>query len=133
VPFPPGANEDDDRVAIEQRLDFAARFMQRFESHSGVMPGAQTARGAGANEASLLFRQVGQRKLVGVQETRGYRAAKPFGVPRVTALCDSQVASERRFHRSQNVAATTTRAQKKDMHVTPVLVFRPLRPGRTRN
>ena len=38
----------------------------------------------------------------------------------VGLMGDGQVASKRRLHRSQNVSTTATRAQKEDMHVTPV-------------
>ena len=84
-----------------------------------VVPGAETTRRLSTDEEPLLSRQIGERKLVGVQESSGHRAPEPFRVPGVGLLRHGQVAPERRLYRSQNVPAAATHAQKEDMHVTP--------------
>ena len=113
------ADEDDDRIAAEQRLDFVARFIQRLECDRRIVPGAETARRATADEEPLLLRQIRQRELVRVQEPCRHRAPEPLGIPRVAALRHAQIAPECRLDRSKNVSTATARAQKEDMHVTP--------------
>jgi len=107
-------------MPAEERLDFAARFLQCLPRDFRVVPGAKTAGRLRPDEQPLLLGQIRQRELVRIQEASGDGAPQSVGVLGVGFLCHGQVASKRRLDRSQDVSAAATGAQEEDVHVTPV-------------
>ena len=106
-------------MALEERLDFALRFVKRLSGHVRVVPRAEPARRLRPDQEPLLLGQIGQRELVGIQEPCGHGAPEPFGVLRVRLLRHGEIATEGRLDRSQDVSAAAARTQEEDIHVTP--------------
>jgi hypothetical protein len=117
--FTAGADQDDHRVLLHQRLDFAPRFLQGLPGHLGVVPRANAACRAGTDEQPFIGRDIRQREFIGVQEAGGHGTGQTRRVVRVGGLRDRDVALKQRFQGPQNVAAAATRAQKEDVHWAP--------------
>src|SRR4029077_5378089 len=97
----------------------AARFLERVERHLWIVPRAETAGRASADDEPLLRGHIGQRKLVGVQKSGGPGAPEPFCVSGVDLPRHRDVAPKRRHHRPQNVSTAAANDHKEEMHVTP--------------
>jgi hypothetical protein len=79
----------------------------------------------GANQHAFFREHVQQRKLVGVEESRGDGTAKPIGVFRIRFLRGRQIVTEQRLDGSQDVPAAAARAEEQNVHLTPSLMTRP--------
>ena len=117
-----GADQDDDGVGTQQRLDLRPGFLERLTRDVRVVSRAEMSRRLCADDHSLVGGHVSHRELVGIEEAREHRAADTLGGARIAFLHGREVATEQCLHGAQNVASAATQAQDENRHATaPVL------------
>jgi hypothetical protein len=113
------ADHDDHRVSANQRLDIAARLLERLPGHVGVVARAEMCRRARADQQAFGRRHVRKRELIGIQKPHRHGVVQTLCVGRIRLFGDRDVAIEQRLQRPQDVPATATGTQKKDPHLAP--------------
>ena len=124
--LPARTDQNRRRVLAQQRLDFAPRLLQRGTRDIRVVPRSEPPRRPGSYEEAFLRWHVGQRELVGIEESRGNPLPETVGVRHVGLLRHRQVALDDGLQRTQNVAASAAQAENEYVHVIPSCFSRAL-------